>query len=680
MFRASIEYFVRLLIFLYIFYFLSFLQNASIIQYVDYSEESLDITMICSQDAIPIRIIRDTHFTLWLFAAFTVLLMLAYSSIHSGDQIVFVNQEQPAFYNAPGSLIKTSTCRIPDFDPYDPQVSSKFLTKAVVRCPKLPPLFIRPQVKGIYSVPYLDETILWRHYKLKKQNLRCTYQIAIRDERSTPDFGFQLVNETTLKFGEFIDAEYVWIECFRYSLKTRFYSQPLLLARAKGDSVFDESSASNRPYNVIVLGYDSVSRLNFHRALTQTKKFLDNRPNTVIELLGYNKVGLNSSPNQIPLLTGHRFRPHGLYEEVKKGYLDNMTRYIWDDFNDAGYSTMFFEEQWSYGIFVWPELKGFRTQPVDYWPRPIMQMIDGSSLKMNLGNGICIGPKPAASIYLDYVLDLLRTSRKPLWLYPWLSELSHNDLTGASRADKPFIEFFTAMEREGFLNNSIIIFISDHGFRFGNFRNTPLGRYEDQLPFGYLMLPPSFIEERPEAVENLRVNSHRLVTVYDMHATMLELATLDQGPVTRTERGYSLFSEIVPYNRTCAEAGIDFEYCSCYDVANQRVDPALSVQLGQTIVDEINNELKRNKAIKCVEWKLGTVNQALPLTEGSRILNIYRVSINTIPPGRFEATIAIEPKAKNGLKLISGVDRTDWFSEHARCAMPSSYERFCYCL
>ncbi|OQR69235.1 hypothetical protein BIW11_01884 [Tropilaelaps mercedesae] len=639
--------------------------------------------MISLQDAIRCRTMRSTRLVVGLFASFTVLMILVYSSFYSGYQVNILYQSQSSLFDVPGNLINTPTCRIPDFDPMDPLVLRNYFSWPVLSCPKAPPFFIKPLVKGFYTVPHVDEQVLWRYYRLKKQNLRCTYQVAVRDERmEVPDAGFQLVNETALKFGEFVDAEYLWIECFRYSMKTKFYAQPLLLARAKGDSMFDmdKSNSSAKPYNVIVLGYDSVSRLGFHRQLQKTDRFLQDRPDTVIELLGYNKVGLNSSPSQVPLLSGHRFRPRGLYEGVKHNFVDNMTRYIWEDFSDAGYSTMFFEEQWDYGLFVWPELKGFAIPPTDYWPRPIIQMIDGSSIKVNKGSGICVGPKPAAAIYLDYILDLLRTSRKPLWLYPWFSELSHNDLTGASRADGLFANFLARMDKEDFLETTIIFFISDHGFRFGDLRHTPLGRYEDQLPFGFIMVPRAFAEKRPEAIANLRANARRLVTTYDLHATMLELAMAGRTrPPTRTEHGYSLFSELVPLTRTCADAQIDFEFCSCFGVVDQPVGTALAMQLGQAVVNEINNELERHNDTKCVRWKLGTVSQALQLKEGSRVLNVYRVSVDTIPTGKFEATIAVDPKLTPELKLLSGIDRTDWFSKHAQCAMPSAYDRLCYC-
>ena len=54
--------------------------------------------------------------------------------------------------------------------------------------------------------------------------------------------------------------------------------------------------------NILLLGIDSVSRLNFERHFPLTKKII--AQNNFYTMYGYNKVGENTFPNLIPLLTG----------------------------------------------------------------------------------------------------------------------------------------------------------------------------------------------------------------------------------------------------------------------------------------------------------------------------------------------------------------------------------------
>lgn len=70
-------------------------------------------------------------------------------------------------------------------------------------------------------------------------------------------------------------------------------------------------SQDDKELGVAVIGLDSMSRLNFMRQLSQSYRFLTKNLEGVV-LLGFNKVGENTYPNLIPMLTG---RPHGYGEE-----------------------------------------------------------------------------------------------------------------------------------------------------------------------------------------------------------------------------------------------------------------------------------------------------------------------------------------------------------------------------
>lgn len=84
------------------------------------------------------------------------------------------------------------------------------------------------------------------------------------------------------------------------------------------------------------------------------------------------------------------------------------------------------------------------------------------------------------------------------------------------------------------------------------------------------MLPKSFKQKYPLAVRNLRHNSHRLTTPFDVFETLKDLSKIEnlvsdnlrkrsadlQDRGSTLPRGISLFSEI-PDDRTCESAGIE---------------------------------------------------------------------------------------------------------------------------
>jgi hypothetical protein len=57
----------------------------------------------------------------------------------------------------------------------------------------------------------------------------------------------------------------------------------------------------------------------------------------------------------------------------------------------------------------------------------------------------------------------------------------------------------------GTFKNTLLIFGSDHGARFGAFRGTSLGRMEERLPLQLLVFPEWFKNEYKEIYEMLQV-------------------------------------------------------------------------------------------------------------------------------------------------------------------------------
>ncbi|XP_018494602.1 uncharacterized protein LOC100907079 [Galendromus occidentalis] len=579
--------------------------------------------------------------------------------------------------------VYTDKCRIRLYDSNNKAVIKRFFKSVPTNCPRnAKPFVFVPDlnVTGGYSCIGFDVAVSRKHYGAEEKDWKCIYKEVIRGKKyEVLDKHYEYGRVESFVPGDCPRMEFLWIEC-HLSNRTQNYTQPLMLPLVK--SVVKQIRKNNlrkTPMNVLVVGMDSVSRLNAHRQFPRTLSFLQTKKN-LVELFGYNKIGLNSAPNQIPLLTGVKYSGDNLKARVTNHFFDNETRYLWDDFDSRGFRTMYYEEQWSYGLFVYPSTNGFKKVPTTYWPRPMFQAIDGSKLKKK-GNDLCIGPHFPAKHYLDYTLNTLRIlgSERPLFSYSWLSETAHDDLNGGKRVDGYFLDFFKKMDGEGILNHTAVFFISDHGFRFGSFRKTELGRYEDMLPYGFILLPDSYFAQYPEALTNLRANARRLVTVYDLHVSMLELAdSWDEDRVVRTPNGFSLFSNIIPENRNCFEAGIDFQFCSCFEAQPYDRNSSLASHVAAFLIGKINEIVSNNSATsKCHHWELGSIDSFDQLSEGNAWTNFYKMSLKTEPAAQFEA--AVELHSEENLTLLSDIDRTDWFSSHAECVKSTEYERYCYC-
>lgn len=78
--------------------------------------------------------------------------------------------------------------------------------------------------------------------------------------------------------------------------------------------------------DVLIIGLDSVSKLNFMRQLPKTYKLITRQLNAVV-LIGFNKVGQNTFPNVVPMLTGRPLIP-GPHEKFRVSKLFCNTFHI----------------------------------------------------------------------------------------------------------------------------------------------------------------------------------------------------------------------------------------------------------------------------------------------------------------------------------------------------------------
>ena len=75
----------------------------------------------------------------------------------------------------------------------------------------------------------------------------------------------------------------------------------------------------------------------------------------------------------------------------------------------------------------------------------------------------------------------------------------------------------------GTFENTLVILGSDHGTRFGRFRNTGQGRIEERLPVQLLVFPKWFKKEYKSGYETLKV----LLALFTYPNIMLTTMLLD---------------------------------------------------------------------------------------------------------------------------------------------------------
>ncbi|PRD19775.1 UNVERIFIED_CONTAM: hypothetical protein NCL1_56404 [Trichonephila clavipes] len=598
----------------------------------------------------------------------------------------------------PSLILDTPGCKIPKLDPWDPTVKHLIELQDPYICPG-PPLFMKPSLHGSIV---LNETILEQYYNITAKQLTCYYQPIYRKHEepgNVRENDFTNGNVTELQFGIPLHEDYVGASC---SLSPNVsFEQYFPLVRLK-EEIEEERSKITPPtprLNVILAGIDSVSKLNFLRHFRKTRKFL-NEKLTPFEMNGYTKVGDNTFPNLVPMLTGH-FVEHYWNESLRDIMYFDEIDHIWKDYAKKGYRTFYAEDSPFTGTFNYIK-RGFYDPPTDYYIRPLMLALEYSTLKEKSTKEHCLNSQLETDLIYDYLRNFIKTmGDRPHIAFAMVSTMTHDYLNRAGWADEPAVNLLEDLLDMGALNNSLFVIFSDHGLRFGKIRYTYVGKFEERMPFMYIHAPEWFLEKHPQIARNLKINQNRLMTLFDIHATMIHLLDLNKSPDERSKytMGLSLLDEI-PANRSCADANILPHWCPCQTFENILLNSSEAVNASQAIVNDINSQLSAYGGIceilevgEIMDARVGQANDLVlrfvkhenvvvnrTVIYGDRVKPIadYMITLVTKPGNAvFEGTVRHDPASDNyhvlGISRISLYGKTSW------CIDSQKMKIFCYC-
>jgi hypothetical protein len=253
--------------------------------------------------------------------------------------------------------------------------------------------------------------------------------------------------------------------------------------------------------------------------------------------------------------------------------------------------------------------------------------------------------------------------------------------------------------------NSVIIFMSDHGYRFGSFRETFLGYYEEALPFFFFRLPPSLKASHPLWYANLRTNSHRLTSPFDLYSTLRDILSIAKASSNETVEDSSntnssstinetssdlnkvapSFFDIGPKNRTCETSGIPQKYCICGVTPHLFQNKELIAKSSNLIVSQINKYLEPMKN-SCVVLEYKKSVYAREVGNGEKWNNLGKIegytdhilALETKPgDGRFEGRVR---SWNNGLQDVLGeISRINSYKGQSDCVEDYLLKNYCMC-
>lgn len=363
---------------------------------------------------------------------------------------------------------------------------------------------------------------------------------------------------------------------------------------------------------------------------------------------------------------------------------------IWKDFHDHGYATAYAEDSTWISTFNYLK-KGFKNPPTDHYFRPYFQCLMDKLDVHTIGYfPFCLSYKHGAEYVFDYMMDFVRRYKgSPYFGLFWVNSFSHDDANLAYIMDQKTSNYLKHLEEEEITGESVIIFLSDHGLRFGAARQTKAGAIEENLPFLNIWIPPKL--RSPDRLSNLRSNQNQLLNPYDLYHTIFDV--LAMSGYEKLDNNYaacsnctSIFNPILT-RRTCQEIGIPSEFCSCKDYKTIPPNSKLVFETATTIVKIMNgykNSYNSGRFYRmCKDLSLGKVSDSYESIEDAESLErTLFVNFNSEPNnGLFEVAVTYP---KNGtlanIKYQNlSIRRINSYANDSRCIQEKKLLNFCYC-
>jgi len=126
------------------------------------------------------------------------------------------------------------------------------------------------------------------------------------------------------------------------------------------------------------------------------------------------------------------------------------------------------------------------------------------------------------------------------------------------------------LRASGRADDTAVLLLSDHGIHYGKYYDGAAdGKREHANPLLYFLWPRKLLREKPKLEAALSANRRRLLSPFDLHATLLHVLSYPTPPVLPDWSGAQMrlrprsLLALVPAERSCEDAGVPEDVCPC---------------------------------------------------------------------------------------------------------------------
>ena len=571
-------------------------------------------------------------------------------------------------FSLPPARAAAAGCALPTLDPWDPAILEHVTEVPVVNCSSR-------QESLLYTSQdylHLNSTALGVLGVAREQVL-CVYgYIAARypEHGGTEGYDDRYDMYEVLPKEELVGSSALLsplhcslaAQCQLLPSGQRLYENVLLYA----PRLPAEASSRAGRLSVVVLVLESLSQMNLWRSLPLTMARLEGLGGVLLR--GHHKVADNTQPNMAAVMDEGR---------------------VMDEFHRQGWASLLLEDATTWmsslarvdkvGVTVdfHPAYKALeesgrrlRSSNLAHWLGDTPWEV-GAAKEWEESRGFkCQQELPVQRYQVGVIRDFLLMNRnRPTFTHVHMTESTHDDLNMFKHYDKDFDNLLDDLAKADALNSTLFILMGDHGFRTNpRFGLTPQGRTENNMP-GVVVVPPAALA--PALAASLRGNGGRLTSHWDLQQTFHHVLALGLGGPARAGSGpgASLLRPVPA--RTCGQAGVPLDYCSCTE-GRQALEVARVRGLVEAVMEDMDEFLAPVWGCR----PLGRVNvtEASVRVEGEAVMVEARAWLEG-SPAVFQVTI--QPATST-----ARVTRVDLYRRTSSCVSPGhrAARPYCVCL
>ena len=344
------------------------------------------------------------------------------------------------------------------------------------------------------------------------------------------------------------------------------------------------SFPKRRIRNFLHIMFDSTSLHSLLRSARRTVSWLERMnndleaPSAVFPLFHYHAVSCCSPGNQIPVYSGNMNGEGDRF--VKAEPFRSSRDWLWNVASSLGYTTF-----WSLDNCPDKSARDYHAFPSVDCSVVAPLCLAGTILSHK--DQSCVGRRTVDETVLGGLRSFMKThSDLPKFAAVQFITPHEESEKLILELDVLFEAFLVELETSGALEDTALLFWSDHGINFGKYASTHDGEIEKMFPFANFVLPKSFARETGFG-DHLWANRRELVTPYDVYEATRSILYYPSRPppfahdpsnpplpLPRESHIMASFQKnITPLNiatarvaemtRDCLDANIPVEFCTC---------------------------------------------------------------------------------------------------------------------